>query len=245
MPDSETNTSLLLTIVMPVYNEEKFIEEIVRRVRSVRFQNGVALELIAVNDCSGDGTREKLDSLESQGLLKAIHKNVNGGKGAALHTGFAIAKGDVITVQDADFEYDPAELPSLLEPILKDRADFVFGARTSISRTGARRVTGRAHRRVNAFLTWLCNRFSRLDLSDMECCYKMFRRDILKSFTLRENRFGFEPEITLKSSRLALRFYEVPVSYSPRTFSEGKKINWKDGVSALFCIIKYGLLRLK
>ena len=212
-------------------------------MRNVKFQQGVEVELVAVDDCSRDGTFEKLKAWEPKGVKVCRHEK-NGGKGAALHTGFKLATGDVITVQDSDFEYNPEELPRLLAPILENKADFVFGAREAFVKGLPHRVMYFWHLKINAFLTAFCNMFSNLALSDMECCYKMFRRSVLEKIELKECRFGFEPEITLKASRQDILFYEVPVSYSCRTYAEGKKISWKDGVSALRCIIKYGLFRM-
>ena len=235
--------NMKLSIVIPVYNEEKFIDAVLERVRNVKFQQGVEVELVAVDDCSRDGTFEKLKAWEPKGVKVCRHEK-NGGKGAALHTGFKLATGDVITVQDSDFEYNPEELPRLLAPILENKADFVFGAREAFVKGLPHRVMYFWHLKINAFLTAFCNMFSNLSLSDMECCYKMFRRSVLEKIELKECRFGFEPEITLKASRQDILFYEVPVSYSCRTYAEGKKISWKDGVSALRCIIKYGLFRM-
>ena len=238
MPDT-----IKLSIVIPVYNEEHYIDAILERVCAVRFQEGVELEYIAVDDHSTDKTWERLQAWEARGFKLKRHE-VNGGKGAALHTGFAMATGDVVTVQDADFEYSPEELPSVLQPILDGKADVVFGARTSILRTGSQQVMLFWHSKINEFLTRFCNMFSNLALSDMECCYKMVRRELLLKIKLNEKRFGFEPEFTLKIARLHPRAWQVPVSYAPRSYEEGKKINWKDGVSALRCIVQYGLFRL-
>ena len=235
--------TLKLSIVIPVYNEEHYIDAILERVCAVRFQDGVELEYIAVDDHSTDKTWERLQAWEKRGFKLKRHEK-NGGKGASLHTGFAMATGDVVTIQDADFEYDPEELPSVLQPILDDKADVVIGARTSILRSGTQLVSPFWHSRVNEFLTFFCNMFSNLALSDMECCYKMVRRDLLQKITLNEKRFGFEPEFTLKIARLHPRVWQVPVSYAPRSYGEGKKINWKDGVSAVRCILQYGLFRL-
>ena len=232
-----------LSIVIPVYNEENLIDAVLERVCAVRFQQNVELEYIVVDDHSTDRTWEHIMPWADRGFKIARHE-VNCGKGGALHTGFAMATGDVVTVQDADFEYDPGDLPSLLQPILDGRADVVFGARTPILRNGAQLVTPFWHSKVNEFLTFTCNMFSNLALSDMECCYKMVRREFLQKIRLEEKRFGFEPEITLKIARLHPRFWQVPVSYAPRTYEEGKKINWKDGVSSLRCIFQYGLFRL-
>lgn len=233
-----------LSIVIPVYNEINYIDKILERVYAVRFQDGVELEYIAVDDCSTDDTYSRLQEWERDRGLKVGRHTVNQGKGAALHTGFALATGDAVVIQDADFEYFPEELPSVLQPILDDKADVVFGARNSILRTGAQPVMSFWHSAINQYLTFHCNMFSDFALTDMECCYKMVRREFLNKLKLRENRFGFEPEFTLKISRLHPRAFQVPVSYAPRTYSQGKKINWKDGVSALFCIVKYGLFRL-
>ena len=234
---------LKLSIVIPVYNEEHYIDAILERVCAVRFQEGVELEYIAVDDHSTDRTWERLQGWAERGIRISRHEE-NGGKGAALHTGFAMATGDVVTVQDADFEYSPEELPSVLQPILDGKADVVFGARTSILRNGGHQVMLYWHSRINEFLTVFCNMFSNLGLSDMECCYKMVRRELLNKIRLREKRFGFEPEFTLKIARLHPRVWQVPVSYMPRTYKEGKKITWKDGVSSLRCIMQYGLFRL-
>ncbi len=233
-----------LSIVIPVYNEERYIDAVIERVLAVRFPEEVELELIAVNDCSKDKTAEKLAAWEEKGIVKVLTHEKNAGKGAALHTGFAAATGDIVVVQDSDFEYDPNELPKLLHPILDGRADVVFGARASFVGGGCHRVMYFWHAVINKFLTFLCNMFANLTLHDMECCYKMFLRSCLDHIVLRENRFGFEPEITCKLARRGFRMYEVTVSYSGRTYAEGKKINWKDGVSALRCIIKYGIFRL-
>ena len=235
--------NMKLSIVIPVYNEEKFIDAVLERVRNVKFQQGVEVELVAVDDCSRDGTFEKLKAWEPKGVKVCRHEK-NGGKGAALHTGFKAATGDIVVVQDSDFEYNPNELPKLLTPILDGRADVVFGARASFVGSECHRVMYYWHSVVNRFLTTFCNMLADLTLHDMECCYKMFRRELLDKITLREKRFGFEPEITIKLARQRCRMYEVTVSYSGRTYQEGKKINWKDGVSALRCIIKYGLFRM-
>ncbi len=232
-----------LSIVIPVYNEEKFIDSVIERLKNVKFQPGVETEIIAVDDCSKDSTWEKLQAWEKKGV-KIAHHEVNGGKGAALHTGFRLATGDAVTVQDSDFEYTPEDLPAVLQPILDGRADAVFGAREQFCSAGAHRVMRYWHKQVNCFLTRLCNMFSDIALSDMECCYKMFRLELLRRITLKENRFGFEPEVTIKIAAMHPRICEVPVSYSSRTYAEGKKITWKDGASAVRCILKYGLLRI-
>ena len=234
--------NFLLSIVVPVYNEENYISAVFEKLLAVKFQEGVDVEIIAVDDCSRDKTWEKLLEWEKKGIRIARHE-VNGGKGAALHTGFELATGDAVTVQDADFEYDPNDIPAVLQPILDGKADIVFGARKDFLGTVPFIQKFHWHYIINKFLTRFSNIFSRLHLNDMECCYKMFRLDIIRSITLTEKRFGFEPEVTLKTARFHRPTAEVPVSYAPRTYAEGKKINWKDGVSALRCILKYGLFR--
>jgi glycosyltransferase involved in cell wall biosynthesis len=200
---------------------------------------GVAREIIVVDDGSTDGTREWLMSqTHLREGLKVLFHETNQGKGAALNTGFAAASGSLIVIQDADLEYDPRELPRLLEPILDGRADVVFGTRFL---GGAHRVLYYWHFVGNWFLTTLSNMLSNLNLTDMECCYKVFSNDVLRRITLVERRFGFEPEIVAKVARLRCRIYEVPVSYAGRTYEEGKKIGWRDGLSALRCIVRYNL----
>ncbi len=230
-----------LTVVVPVYDEAATVREILARVRS----SPVAKEIVVVDDGSTDGTRAILEEMEAAapvegGDLRVILHERNRGKGAALRTGFAAARGDVVVVQDADLEYDPAEYPVLLAPILDGRADAVFGSRFL---SGTHRVLYYRHRLGNGLLTSLSNLATNLNLTDMETCYKAVRRTILQSLDLCEDRFGFEPEVTAKLARAGARIYEVPVSYSGRTYEEGKKIRWKDGVKALWCIWKYGVLR--
>jgi glycosyltransferase involved in cell wall biosynthesis len=223
-----------LSVVIPVYNEERWIREVVRRVQAVP----IPKELIIVEDCSKDRTREILKELEG-GNVKVFYQTHNQGKGAALRRGFQEATGDVVLVQDADLEYDPAEYPRLIQPILDNRADVVFGSRF-IGET--HRVLYFWHYIANKFLTLLSNWFTNLNLTDMETCYKVFRREVLQGLKLRSDRFGFEPEVTAKVARKrnpSWRIYEIPISYSGRTYEEGKKIGLKDAFNALYCILRY------
>ncbi|MCS6771388.1 MAG: glycosyltransferase family 2 protein [Kiritimatiellae bacterium] len=227
-----------LSIVIPVYNEARTVETILNRVRSVDV--GLRKEIILVNDCSTDGTREVLERLAKEDpTLVVLHHERNRGKGAALRTGFARATGDIVLIQDADLEYDPREYPQLLQPILDGHADVVYGSR--FIGGGPHRVLFFWHMVGNKFLTLLSNMMTNLNLTDMEVCYKVFRREVLQGIVIKEERFGFEVEITAKVARKRCRIYEVPVSYHGRTYEEGKKINWKDGVRALWCIIRYRL----
>lgn len=229
-----------LSVVIPVYNERQYFERVVERVENAKLPAGLERQIVCVDDCSSDGTTELLRSLAAQRPhLRAFYHERNQGKGAAIRTGLLQATGDIVLIQDADLEYDPAEYPRLLQPILDGRADVVFGSRF-IGET--HRVLYFWHYLGNQLLTTLSNMCSNLNLTDMECCYKVFRREVIDRITVEEGRFGIEPELTAKVARLGVRLYEVPVSYSGRTYAEGKKINWKDGVSALRCIIKYNLL---
>lgn len=221
-----------LSVVIPVFNEKNTILEVLERVRIVDLPK----ELIVVDDCSTDGTREILESLPPSDDLKIILKEKNFGKGAALRTGFTAVSGDIVVIQDADLEYDPAEYATLIQPILQNKADVVFGSRFL---GGPHRVLLFWHSVGNRILTMLSNMFTDLNLTDMETCYKVFKREVLSKITLRENRFGFEPEFTAKISKARCRIYEVPISYSGRDYSEGKKIGWKDGVAAIYFILKY------
>ncbi len=241
---------MTLSIVIPVYNERPTLKELLRRVAAVELDK----ELVLVDDCSTDGSREILEEIASRGLGAAVPEGEihgktaarvcfqpkNGGKGAALRRGFQEATGDVVVVQDADLEYDPRELPRLIQPILDGHADVVFGSRF----TGTeRRVLYFWHSLGNRGLTLLSNLFTDLNLTDMETCYKAFRREVIQGITVEEDRFGFEPEITAKVAKKQLRIYEVPISYHGRTYAEGKKIGLKDAFRAVYAIVKYGVRR--
>jgi glycosyltransferase involved in cell wall biosynthesis len=229
-----------LSVVIPVYNENKYLARVLERVENAKVPDGIERDIVCVDDCSTDGTADVLRELaSSRPHLKVFFHEKNQGKGAAIRTGFAHATGDIVLIQDADLEYDPSEYPRLLTPILDGRADVVYGSRF-IGET--HRVLYFWHYLGNLTLTMLSNMCSNLNLTDMECCYKVFRREVKDQITIEENRFGVEPELTAKVAALGVRVYEVPVSYSGRTYAEGKKINWKDGVSALRCIVKYNLL---
>jgi glycosyltransferase involved in cell wall biosynthesis len=223
-----------LSIVIPVFNEVGTIEEIILRVQSVPFEK----EIIVVDDFSTDGTVHLLRKIDAiQENVKVYYHDRNQGKGAALRTGFTAVQGDVVIIQDADLEYDPREYPKLLEPILDGRADVVYGSRFL---GGPHRVLFFWHSVGNKFLTLLSNTVTNLNLTDMETCYKAFRTEVLNDLSLKSNRFGFEPEFTMKIAKRKFRIYEVPISYSGRTYHEGKKINWKDGVAAIYTILRYG-----
>jgi glycosyltransferase involved in cell wall biosynthesis len=236
--------TLTLSVVIPVYNERTTIHEILRRVRAVP----VKKQIIVVDDCSIDGTRQILKELEKEdGDLTVVYHVLNQGKGAALRTGFRAATGEIIIVQDADLEYDPTQYPQLIQPIVEDLADVVYGSRF-IGET--HRVLYFWHSLANKFLTLLSNMFTNLNLTDMEVCYKVFRREVIEGIRLKSDRFGFEPEVTAKVARFHFpaangqpprpcRIYEIPVSYHGRTYREGKKIGLKDGFQALYCIIRY------
>ena len=220
-----------LSVVMPVYNEIRTIEEIIRRVKAVDIDK----EIVIVDDCSTDGTREYLQKMNDP-IIRVFFHEKNTGKGAAVRMGIAQTTGDVIVIQDADLEYNPQEYHQLLEPILDGRADVVYGSRF---RGSAIRVHLFWHSLGNKLLTVLSNMFTNLNLTDMEVCYKMFKGGVLRKIRLRSNRFGFEPEVTAKVARMGCHIYEIPVSYSGRDYSEGKKIGWKDALVAFYCIIRY------
>jgi glycosyltransferase involved in cell wall biosynthesis len=228
-----------LSIVIPCFNEKRTIEAIIQKI--LRVELPISRELIIVDDCSTDGAREYLVTLKDCDEIKVIFHDKNKGKGAALRTGFDHAGGDIILIQDADLEYEPAEYPKLLKPILDGKADVVYGSRF---------VGGESHRVLyfwhslgNKFLTFLSNMFTNLNLTDMEVCYKVFKKSLLNKIELKEDRFGFEPEFTAKIASLNCVIYEVGISYYGRTYEEGKKINWKDGVRAIYVIAKYGIFK--
>jgi glycosyltransferase involved in cell wall biosynthesis len=229
---------MLLSVTIPCFNEFNTIDLIIDAVNSSPYADK---EVIIVDDFSNDGTREKLmNVIENSGRVhQVLYHQFNQGKGAALRTGIAAATGDLVIVQDADMEYDPNEYSRLVEPILQDRADVVFGSR--FLGGDAHRVLYFWHRLGNGLLTFLSNMFTNLNLTDMETCYKVFRREIIQKIDIKENRFGFEPEITAKVAKMKCRIYEVGISYYGRTYDEGKKIGWKDGVRAIYCIVKYSL----
>ncbi|MEM8994504.1 MAG: glycosyltransferase family 2 protein [Acidobacteriota bacterium] len=231
----------LLSIVIPAYNEKATVEQLIRRVADAALPGGLDREIVVVDDGSQDGTREVLREMDQRQdpPIRYFEHGKNQGKGAALRTGFKETRGDIVLIQDADLEYDPAEYPNLLQPILDDLADVVYGSRFL---GGPHRVLFFWHYQGNRALTTLSNMMTDLNLSDMETCYKVFRGDLLRSLELSSNRFGIEPELTAKVAKKRARIYEVPISYHGRTYAEGKKIGWRDGVSAVWAILRYNLL---
>jgi len=226
-----------VSVVIPAYDEIHTIDEIVGRVADVPFDK----EIVVVDDCSRDGTRERLRELAASGKIRLVEHERNRGKGAALRTGFHEARGDVVAIQDADLEYDPSDLLRLIQPIADGLADVSYGSR--FIGGDSHRVLYYWHSLGNRLLTWLSNMLTNLNLTDMEVCYKAFRREILQQIEIEEDRFGFEPEITAKVARLGARVYEVGISYHGRTYEDGKKIGWRDGVRAIWCILKYNRIR--
>ena len=235
MREERRSPNLLLSVIVPAYNEAATVETALKRIREVQLR----LEIIVVNDASTDGTREILAQLEEQRLVdRVLHHEKNRGKGAAIRTGIAAATGDVVVVQDADLEYDPQDLPALLLPLRSRQADAVYGSRFQ---GGPHRVLYFWHYVGNRVLTLLSNMFTNLNLTDLETCYKLVRSDLMKKLPLASNRFGFEVEITARLAQARARIWEIPISYSGRTYAEGKKITWRDGVAALFHILRYNL----
>lgn len=234
-----------LSVIVPAYNEEATIQTILTTLAGVKLLHNISMEIIVVNDCSRDKTAERLQQFidtNPQVNIRAFHHKKNKGKGAALHTGIANATGDYTIVQDADLEYDPVEFNDLLKPVIERNADVVYGSR--FIGGSPHRILFYWHSIGNKFLTGLSNMFSNLNLTDMETCYKLVRTSILQSIKLKENRFGFEPELTQKLAKIKkITIYEVGISYYGRTYAEGKKINWKDGFRAIYCILRYGLFK--
>jgi len=226
-----------LSIVIPVFNEANTIKDIIEQAQAVHLPQIASREIVVVDDDSTDGTRDLLVPYKDQNAFKIVFHDRNRGKGAALRTGIAETTGSIVIIQDADLEYDPQEYPKLLAPILDGRAEVVYGSRFAGGES--KRVLYYWHFVGNRFLTTLSNMFTNINLTDMETCYKVFRGEVIRSIRIEEDRFGFEPEVTSKVARMGCRIFEVGIGYSGRTYAEGKKINWKDGVRAIWCILKY------
>ncbi|MBT9316327.1 glycosyltransferase family 2 protein [Leptothoe spongobia] len=225
-----------LSVVIPCFNEVGTISQVIQAVKASPIND---IEIIVVDDCSTDGTQMLLKTKLANEIDRIVYHSKNLGKGAALRSGFAIATGDIVIIQDADLEYDPQEYPAMIGPILANKADVVFGSR--FQGDNPHRVVYYWHRVGNGFLTTLSNMLTNINLTDMECCYKAFRQEVIHKLTIEEKRFGVEPEITAKIAKMQCRIYEVGISYYGRTYQEGKKIGWQDGVNAIFCILKYNL----
>jgi len=234
---NESKEKILLSVIVPCFNEIKTLEEVIKKIKNSPIDS---MEIIVVDDFSTDGSKEILKKISDEDVIAIFHEK-NKGKGAALSSGINIARGEIIIIQDADLEYDPNEFPQVIGPIIDGKADVVYGSRFQGGQP--HRVVYYWHRLGNGFLTFLSNIFTDLNLTDMETCYKAFRSSLIKNIKIEEKRFGFEPEITAKVSKLDCRIYEVGISYYGRTYKEGKKIGWKDGVRAIYCILKYNLFR--
>ena len=230
--------NVVVSVVIPCFNERDSIQEAVNRVKNVSIPNR---EIIVIDDCSTDGTREIIRNEVEREVTRVVYHQKNMGKGAALRSGFRVAKGDIVIIQDADFEYDPNEYTKSIKLIIEDKADVVYGSRFTASE--AHRVLYFWHMIGNKFLTLFSNMFTDLNLTDIMTGHKVFKKDIIDRITLKENRFGFESEITTKIAKLRCRIYEIGISYSGRTYAEGKKIGWKDGIRVLWCVVKYSLFR--
>tara|TARA_B100001027_G_scaffold192564_1_gene147426 strand:- start:104 stop:811 length:708 start_codon:yes stop_codon:yes gene_type:complete len=234
---NKSKEKILLSVIVPCFNEIKTLEEVIKKIKKSPIDS---MEIIVVDDFSTDGSTDILRKISDEDVITVFHEK-NKGKGAALSSGINIARGEIVIIQDADLEYDPNEFPQVIGPIIDGKADVVYGSRFQGGQP--HRVVYYWHRLGNGFLTFLSNVFTDLNLTDMETCYKAFRSSVIKNIKIEEKRFGFEPEITAKVSKLDCRIYEVGISYYGRTYKEGKKIGWKDGVRAIYCILKYNLFR--